>query len=289
MSKITPQRSSARSIGTKKPSFSALLVLVAMLFSVMVPIVSARNTLMSNEQLLNGEYLESPDGSKRFVIQDGKAIIEEKGIRDLQTWLLTPENDQGSDPKQYRFGLDVYGMLNGLDGSLQVTRSLRRTYEKQEEGAWELSLWNNGILYLKNPNGVIVWNNICDSFAASLESNNMLIGECLASPDYGSLLYMKENGNLVLYNGYTTVSSISRLYPSDDQHPVYLYLTSTGTLKLLRYNSNDECIVYNNDISTVKEDKYRLTITNEARIMITDSSSNQVGFIPHQKYPCHSR
>ncbi|KAF9364058.1 hypothetical protein BGX34_002607 [Mortierella sp. NVP85] len=280
MIEITPQRSS-RSIGAKKPSFSAILVLVVMLFKVMVPIVSAKSTLISGEKLKNGGYLESPDGTKRFVVKDGKAIIQQKGIRDLQTWLLTPDNYKGSDRKQFYFGVSKRGMVNGFDPHGRVTRSIRRALEARTEGEWQLSLWNNGLLYLVNPAGDIAWNNICDSFQTYLESSIMFRGPCLVSPDYGSFLYMKYNGNLVLYNGYTPVYSWSKLYHTEAQQPVmiYLYLTTTGSLKVRKHNANDEFFVFKNDNSGVKEDKYRLTVTYGARLRIADSSDNEVALI----------
>jgi len=284
MIEITTQRSS-RFIGAKKSLFSALLILATVLFNVMVPILSAKSTLMSGESLKNGAYLDSPDGTKRFVIEGRKAIIQEKDIRDLQTWILTPENDQGAAPEQYRFRLDTFGLLTGVDANGQVTRWIRdgRGLEKvQGVGAWELSLRNNGLLYLKDPAGVIAWNNICDQFETFLESNNGLMGSCLVSPDYGSFLYMKKNGNLVLYKGYTTVYSWSNIHHSDDEPPAttFLRFSKTGTLKVLKYTTKEEQLVYDNDKPGVKEDKYRLTITNDAKMLIVDSSGNQVALLP---------
>jgi hypothetical protein len=265
-----------------KPSLSVLLVLAAVLFNVMVPIVSAKSILMSGEQLRKGEYIESPDGSKRFVVKDGKAIIEEKGIRDLQTWLLTPENDQGSDGKQYQFAVDNHGILSGLDASGQITRYIRPAMGTQMEGIWELSLWNNGILYLKNPAGVLVWNNICDNIKTYVDSNEILMSACLISPDYGSFLYMKENGNLVLYKGYTPLFSWSNLYQGGNelQHRIFLYLSTTGTLKIIKKNTKEEGVFFGNDGSGVKEGRYRLTLTNDAKMLIVDSSDNVVALLP---------
>jgi hypothetical protein len=250
-----------------------------MLFNVMVPIVSAKSTLMSGETLKNGEYLESPDGTKRFVIEDGKAVIYQTGVRELQTWLLTPDNYRGSDRQQFYFAVDRYGMLAGRDTSGQVTRLIREAWKLRMEGAWQLSLWDNGLLYLNNPAGVIAWNNICDSFATSLESSTMFMGDCLVSPDYRTFLYMKYNGNLVFYNGYTTLYSWSELYHRDDQQPVmiYLYLTTTGTLKIRKHNANDEWVIFMND--KPKEGKYRLTVTNDAELRIADSRDNVVVLI----------
>ncbi|KAK3827748.1 MAG: hypothetical protein J3Q66DRAFT_362950 [Benniella sp.] len=282
MSKITPQRSSAGSFGPKKPSLSAMLVLVAMLFNVLVPIVSAKSSLMSGESLKNGEYLESPDGTKRFVIEDGKAVIYQTGIRELQTWLLTPENYQGSDRKQFYFALDSYGMLAGHDASGKMTRLIRESLRLRMEGAWKLSLWDNGLLYLITPTGTIAWNNICDTFVESLESSGTLfMSDCIVSSDHRSFLYMKHTGNLVLYNGYTSVYSWSKLYHREDQQPViiYLYLTSTGTLKIRKHNTNDEWVIFKNDRPGVKEGKYRLTITNNAKLRIADSRDNMVALI----------
>ncbi|KAK3827747.1 MAG: hypothetical protein J3Q66DRAFT_382662 [Benniella sp.] len=280
MIEITPQRSSG-SIGAKKPSFSVMLVLAAMLFNVMVPVVSAKSKLMSGETLKNGEYLKSPDGTKRFLIQDGKAVIKHIGIRDLQTWLLTPDNYRGSDRKRFYFGVSKRGMINGFDAHGLVTRSIRRALEARTDGKWQLSLWNNGLLYLTDPAGNIAWNNICDSFQAYLESSIMFRGPCLVSPDYGSFLYMKYNGNLVLYNGYTPVYSWSKLYHTDAQQPVmiYLYLTTTGSLKVRKHNANDEFFVFKNDNPGVKEGKYRLTVTYGAKMRIADSSDNEVALI----------
>ncbi|KAF9364063.1 hypothetical protein BGX34_002612 [Mortierella sp. NVP85] len=277
MSKITPQRS-ARSIGAKKPSFPALLVLAIMLFSVMVPIVSAKSTLVTGEQLKNGEYIESPDRSKRFMVKDGKAIIEEKGIRDLQTWLITPENDQGSDPRQYRIELTM-GMLTGVDPNGIITRVIRLAEQTEMDGKWELSLQNNGILHLKNPAGVLVWNNICNNIKTHIDSNQILMGACLVSPDYGSFLYMKPSGNLVLYKGYTSLYSWSNLYQSELQHRIFIYLSTTGTLKIIKKNTKEEVVLFNNDRSGVKEGRYRLTLTNDAKMLIVDSSDNVVALL----------
>ncbi|KAF9364059.1 hypothetical protein BGX34_002608 [Mortierella sp. NVP85] len=277
---MTPQRSS-RSISSRKPSLSVILVLVVMLFNVMAPIVSAKSTLMSGESLKNGEYLESPDGTKRFVIEDGKAVIYQTGIRELQTWLLTPDNYRGSDRKQFYFAVDKFGMLAGHDAGGQVTRLIREAWKLRMEGSWRLMLWDNGLLYLVNPAGTIAWNNICDSFATSVESSTMFMGDCLASPNYRSFLYMKYTGNLVLYKGYTSVYSWSKLYHRDDQQPVmiYLYLTTTGTLKIRKHNANDEWVIFKNDKPGVKEGKYRLTITNDTKLRIADSRDNVVALI----------
>ncbi|KAF9364061.1 hypothetical protein BGX34_002610 [Mortierella sp. NVP85] len=277
MSKTTPQRSS-RSIGSKKPPFSALLVLVAMLFSVMVPTVSAKSKLMSGEQLKNGEYLDSPDGNKRFVIQDGKAIIQVKGKGNFQTWLLTPENDQGSDPRQYRFQLDKFGMLAGVDTKDQVTRWIRdgRDLEKARVGAWELSLRNNGLLYLKDPAGVITWNNICDSFQTYLEANTVFVGKCLVSPDYGSFLNMKNDGDLVLYKGYTPVYHFWGLYHGNIRQPsTFIVLGLSGGVYVNSYSKHEQHVI--REFSPpLKHDKYRLTITNDAKMRIVDSRGRQM-------------
>ncbi|KAK3827753.1 MAG: hypothetical protein J3Q66DRAFT_408830 [Benniella sp.] len=275
MSEITPQRSSARSIGAKKPSLSALLVLAVILFNVMVPIVAAKSTLVSGEQLRDGEYLESPDRSKRFVVKDGKAIIEEKGIRDLQTWLLTPYD--APDGKQYDFGINNQGILSSLDASGTTARVIRSAAGTQMEGSWELSLQNNGILYLKNPAGVLVWNNICLNVKTYINSNEILMDACLVSPDYGSFLYMKANGNLVLYKGYAPLYSWSNLYQGDTvQYRIFLYLTTTGTLKIIKKETKEEFVFFDNDRSGVKEGRYRLTLTNDAKMLIVDSSDNVV-------------
>jgi hypothetical protein len=281
MSKIIPQRSSTRSIGAKKPSLSAVLVLAAMLFNIMIPMVSAKSTMVTNELLLNRQYLESPDGSKRFVVQDGKAIIRQKGIRDLQTWLLTPKNDQGSDPTQYSLRLDNHGLLSGLDGNGQITSSIRHAWPGQRVGSWELSFWDSGLLYLKNPDGHVVWNNICENVWSIFISTSVFKGACLVSPDYGSFLYMKNNGNLVLYKGYTPVRLYSQLVHSDNPGPssVYLHLSKTGTLKLYDYNSKEEYIIHDNDKPGVKQGNYYLGVTDEPRIQITDSEGIQVALI----------
>ncbi|KAK3827751.1 MAG: hypothetical protein J3Q66DRAFT_394082 [Benniella sp.] len=281
MSKITPQRSSARSIGAKKPSLSALLVLAVILFNVMVPIVSAKSTLVSGEQLRDGEYLESPDRSKRFVVKDGKAIIQEKGIRNLQTWLLTPENDQGSDPSQYRIKLSALGILAGVNSNGKVTRVIRpESPQTQMDGAWELSLMNNGFLYLKNRYGVIVWNSICDHVKIHLDSNEILMDACLIAPD-GSFLYMKANGNLVLYKGYTPLYSWSRLYQGGKKawNRIFLYLTSTGTLKIVNNSTKTEVVLFNNDKPGVKEGRYRLLLGSDGKMLIIDSRGVQVALL----------
>ncbi|KAK3827754.1 MAG: hypothetical protein J3Q66DRAFT_394085 [Benniella sp.] len=310
MSKITPQRSSARSISAKKPSLPAILVLAAMLFNVMVSIVAAKSTLMSGESLKNGEYLESPDGSKRFVVEDGKAIIRQKGIRDLQTWLLTSKNDQGSDPTQYSLRLNDRGMLSGLDGNGQLKSSIRHVWSGQRVGSWELSLWDSGLLYLKNPDGYVVWNNICDNIWSILSSTSVFEGACIVSPDHGSLLYMKKNGNLVLYKGYTPFCCFGRpadkkpksfsgyhwleglfgfkifsaqgfVLRRDNPGPstVYLHLSRTGTLKIYDYKFKEEYIIHDNDKPGVKQGTYYLRITDEPRIQIVDNEGIQVALI----------
>jgi hypothetical protein len=92
---------------------------------------------------------------------------------------------------------------------------------------------------------------------------------------------MKYNGNLVLYNGYTPVYSWSKLFHTDAQQPVmiYLYVTTTGSLKVRKHNANDEFFVFKNDNPGVKEGKYRLTVTYGARMRIADSSDNEVALI----------
>jgi hypothetical protein len=93
---------------------------------------------------------------------------------------------------------------------------------------------------------------------------------------------MKKNGNLVLYKGYTTVYSWSNIHHSDDEPPAttFLRFSKTGTLKVLKYTTKEEQLVYDNDKPGVKEDKYRLTITNDAKMLIVDSSGNQVALLP---------
>jgi len=286
MSKITPQRSSARSIGAKKPSLSVVLVLVAMLFNVMVPIVSARSKLMSYGLLKNGEYLVSPDGSKRFMVKDGKAIIKVKGKGNFYIWNLTPENAENIDPRQYSFQLDTLGMLAGVDPNGQVTRWIRdgRGLEKaQGVGPWELSLWNNGLLYLKEPTGTITWNSVCDSIQTYLEANTVFVGKCLASPDYGTFLNMKNDGGLVMYRGYTVVYYFSGLYHGDDPRPsTSLFLDIAGGVYVNSYTNHSQHVIREFN-PPLKHDNYRLTITNDAKMRIADSSGRQVAlFRPKQ-------
>ncbi|KAK3827750.1 MAG: hypothetical protein J3Q66DRAFT_321008 [Benniella sp.] len=281
MSKITPQRSSARSIGAKKPSFSAVLVLAVMLFNVMVPIVSAKSTLVSGEQLRNGEYLESPDRSKHFVVKDGQVIIQEKGKRDLWRWPLIPDGDQGSDPTQHSLGLDNYGLLSGIDGNGVVKHLIHP--EMGKDGTWELSLRNNGLLYLKNPAGVIVWNNICGSIQTYLETTTVFVGgSCLVSPDYGTFLHMTKDGNLELYKGYTLVYHYAGLSHPGAHSSTFLVLDKTGGVYVKSYTIHRQYVVHKFK-PPLKNDKYRLTITNDAKMRIVDSRGRQMAlFRPKQ-------
>jgi len=255
MSEISLQRSS-RSNGTKKLSLSAILVLVFMLFNVMVPVVSALSKISSGT-LEIGDYLESPDKTKRFVIQtDGNAVVYEGKAA------LWSSGMQGTG--RYYISLSNIGDLCVYNKDNNCVKRLS-TIVNPVSGQWDLTLMNNGLLILKDPKGVIRWNNAQYSQMTSINSERPFFDQCLHSSNYQFFLCMQHDGNLVVYNTYKFMVAYSSLF---QRRAVYLYLSKTGILSI---NTVDGAQSIVSKKTNGKVDTYRLGITNEGKIRIDDS------------------
>ncbi|KAF9364057.1 hypothetical protein BGX34_002606 [Mortierella sp. NVP85] len=255
MSEISPQRSS-RSNGTKKLSFSAILVLVFMLFNVMIPVVSALSKITSGT-LEIGDYLESPDKTKRFVIQtDGNAVV----YQGKQSLWASGALGTG----RYYISLSNTGDLCVYNKDNNCVKRLSTIYNPVA-GQWDLTLMNNGILILKDPKGVIRWNNFQYAQMTSINSERPFFDQCFHSSNYQYFLCMQHDGNFVVYNAYKSIAAYSGLY---NRKSVYLYLSKTGILSL---NTVDGAQSIVSKKTGGKVDTYRVGVTNEGKIRIDDS------------------
>ncbi|KAK3827745.1 MAG: hypothetical protein J3Q66DRAFT_321005 [Benniella sp.] len=260
MREISPQRSS-RSNGTMKLSRSVILVLVFMLFNTIVPVVSAVTKLVSVEKLVIGDYLESLDKTKRFVIQDdGNAVVYQN--------ITTPLWASGKIAPNSIFyiSLSDVGEICVFDKDNKCVKSLARIADPVRD-QWELTHLNTGILILKDPKGVIRWNNIQNSELTALKSEVPFFDHALPSPNYQYFLSMQGDGNLVFYNAYKAERAFSPFYR---RRSVYLCLSRTGILSLNAITGGSYII---SKKATGKVDTYSLAVTNDGKIL-DDSNGN---------------
>ncbi|KAF9364056.1 hypothetical protein BGX34_002605 [Mortierella sp. NVP85] len=256
MSEITPRQSS-KSNGIKKPSLSAIFVLVFMLFNVMVPTVSADNQMTSGT-LEIGDYLESPDGISRFVIQpDGNAVIyQNKTVPKWWSGVI--------GTGKYYILLTNVGDLCVYNADHKCVKSLAR-FDNPPQGQWDLSLWNNGVLYLKDPNGEIRWISNCYSEVNTIKSELPFFNHCIPSPNSQYFLKMQADGNLVIYEGYRALRAFSGLY---NRKTVYLSLSRTGIITLNTIGGLQTTISKN---TGGKTDTYHLGVTDDAKLRVSNS------------------
>jgi len=269
MSNITPQRSS-RSNGTKKLSPSALLVLVVMLFNVIVPVASVRSRITSGQRMNIGDYLESRDGSKRFVVEAKRGVIYDDRKTELQIWT----NDT---PDQYYYELTDRGYFCGIvpQDPPRTLSCIHTSYEDMPVGTWQMSLENNGILYGRDGKGVYHWNSFCRLEVLTLPTERPLFTSCLMSPDTRNFLHIQANGMLVIYRGRKAVRSFTQL---SGKSSVYLFLSKTGSLSIRTSHSPvEEYVIFNNRDGS--EQKYIASITDDAKIRIEDGDGNRVALI----------
>ncbi|KAK3827744.1 MAG: hypothetical protein J3Q66DRAFT_362946 [Benniella sp.] len=256
MSELTPRQSS-KSNGIKKLSLSAIFVLVFMLFNVMIPTVSAANQMMSGT-LEMGDELESPDGNSRFIIQpDGNAVVYQN--KTAAKWWSGPLGTG-----KYYILLTNVGDLCVYNADHKCVKSLAR-FENPPQGQWDLSLWNNGVLYLKDPSGEIRWINTCYSQVNTVKSDVPFFDHCIPSPNNQQFLKMQTDGHLVIYDGYRAVRAFNGLYGRKN---VYLHLSKTGTITLNTIGGLQTVISKN---TNGKTDTYHLGVTNDAKLRVSNS------------------
>jgi hypothetical protein len=231
-----------------------------MLFNAMVPVVSAVTKLVSSEKLEIGDYLESPDKTKRFVIQvDGNAVVYQGKAPLWSSGVL------GNG--RYYISLSDVGEICVFDKDNKCVKSLARVADPVR-GQWELTHLNTGILILKDPKGVIRWNNIYHSELTTLKSEVPFFDHALPSPNYQYFLSMQGDGNLVFYNAYKPERAFGQFYL---RRSVYLYLSRTGVLSLNTITGASYII---SKKATGKVDTYSLVVTNDGKIRVDDSNGN---------------
>jgi hypothetical protein len=256
MSEITPRQSS-KSNGIKKLSLSAIFVLVFMLFNVMVPTVSAANQMASGT-LAIGDRLESPDGISHFVIQsDGNAVIYQN--KTVPRW-----GSGALGAGKYYILLTNVGDLCVYNADHKCVKSLAR-FDNPPQGQWDLSLRNNGVLYLKDPNGEVRWISTCYFQVNTVMSDLPFFDQCIPSPDGQQFLKMQTDGNLVIYDGYNAVRAFNGLHGRKN---VYLHLSKTGILTLNTIGGLQTTLSRN---TNGKTDTYHLRVTDDVKLRVSNS------------------
>ncbi|KAK3827755.1 MAG: hypothetical protein J3Q66DRAFT_434435 [Benniella sp.] len=261
---------SSRSNATKKLSPSALLVLAVMLINVIVPVASVRSRITSGQRINVGEYLESRDGSKRFVVEAKRGVIYDDNKTELQLWT----NDI-PDHHYYELTDRGYFCATVPRDPPRTLGCIHTSYGDMPVGTWQMSLENNGILYGRDGKGVYHWNSFCRLEVLTLPTERPLFTSCLMSPDTRNFLYIQADGRLVIYRGRKAVRSFTQL---SGKGSVYLFLSKTGSLSIRSSNSPvEEYVIFNNRDGS--EQKYIASITDDAKIRIEDGDGNRVALI----------
>lgn len=267
MSKITPQSSSARSNGTKKLSFSAMVGLTVMLLNALVPVVSARSGIKSGQVIPTNESLESPDQSHRLLMKEnGSAVLSTTSRPQFPIWILGKE----STPANYRFKLRRNGRACVLKPNGRNHECTSGPFGGPRRDKWSLDLHNNGVLYLKDSKDQLSWTSVCPVAGTILKAGEQLKASCLVSPDQNTFLYMRPTGPLVIYKGNNGGRDFEHADGSTD---AYFMITHEGALKIIDPSGNKEYYLYEGGLP---HDDYTAEISNDQKIVIRGSDGNPV-------------
>lgn len=213
------------------------------------------------------KFLESPDGSKRFVMQeDGNAVIYDK--RNAPLWSFGGSNAKDD----YNLTLDAYGVICIHNTQRRDPKCASGPLGERSSDSWTLELQNNGYLYLKDSGDVIRWVNLCPFSGDSIDSGKSLVTACIPSPDFSTFMYMQPDGNLVIYRGYTPLLVFSQLL---GRRTAYLEFSNTGSLKIKDENKETKEVKEYFLFNGVGPGTYRAAVNNDGRIVIKGGDGNE--------------
>ncbi|KAK3805359.1 MAG: hypothetical protein J3Q66DRAFT_423139 [Benniella sp.] len=235
MGAISPQPSPAESKSSKL-SLSAGVALTVLLLNFLLSVVAAEGkvysgTLPAGQRFDLTDTLQSPDGSKTFRVTSRPHIF---GIFDGSKTIWETEIDVPSplNDTYLKLTSDSNGFAyHSINGSV-LSSGIGSGYNSKE-----LVLKDNGLLYIKDTNGKVIWMNRCSHIMSPnlVSKQSLPIADfCLLSPDENSFMKLEiggkplTNGKLVVYTGYTPQHTFERPY----RQGRYLEFSGRGSLSI---------------------------------------------------------
>ncbi|KAK3827432.1 MAG: hypothetical protein J3Q66DRAFT_382436 [Benniella sp.] len=142
--------------------------------------------------------------------------------------------------------------------------------------AGELELNNNGVLFLRSPDGKIFWTYHCRYSGTSFTSSfAMGRHQCISSPDLNNFLVMQDDSNVVIYKKHAAYMSWSNAMGKGGS---WLKMNDMGALQV--QSSGGVKMIFNilKGVSTSNKGPYTVRLSNDAKISIKDDKEEWTNF-----------